>query len=68
MTLDAYLRDTADTAEALASRVGTTGASISRIRRGEQNITLDLAKRIVAETGGSVTLDDLADVRLSDAA
>lgn len=68
MTLDEYLRTSDDTAEALAIRVGVKGASISRIRRGGQNITLDLAKRIERETKGNVSLLDLAASREKDAA
>ena len=60
MTLDDYLRSSTDTATALAERCEVSAASMSRIRRGGQNISLALAQRIVSETGGQVTLDDLA--------
>lgn len=60
MTLDQYLRDASDTAEALATRVGISPASISRIRKGNQNISLSLANRIAHETRGLVSLEDLA--------
>lgn len=60
MTLDQYLRDASDTAEALASRVGVSAATISRVRKGTQNISLSLANKIAQETRGLVTLEDLA--------
>lgn len=60
MTLDEYLRDNPITAAALAARIGTSPASVTRIRQGRQNITLEMASRIVSATGGKVTLEDLA--------
>lgn len=60
MTLDEYLRDHPITATAFADRIGKSAASVTRIRRGEQNISLELASRIVSATGGKVTLEDLA--------
>lgn len=60
MTLDEYLSSTPDTAAALAARCGISPASISRIRKGGQNISLSLARTLVEQTGGKVTLDDLA--------
>jgi plasmid maintenance system antidote protein VapI len=68
MTLDEYLKSGTDSAKSLANRVGTTEATISRIRKGEQNFTLDLARRIEVETGGSVSLVELAEPRKADAA
>lgn len=60
MTLDEYLRsDGAPTAAAFASKVGVTEASISRIRRGDQNITRDLMAAIIRESAGAVTADAL---------
>ena len=63
MTLDEFLGHKTMTATALAETVGVSAASIARIRKGDQNITLDLARRIVTATGGMVTLDDLATQR-----
>lgn len=60
MTLDAYLEAKHDTATELASRLGISGASVSRIRNGTQRLSLSLAARIVVATGGKVTLEDLA--------
>lgn len=59
MTLNQYIRESSDTAEALAERLNISVASVSRIRNGKQNITLALARLIVSETQGLVTLDDL---------
>jgi len=60
MTLDTYLKNSADNAASLAERCGISAASVSRIRKGEQNISLALASRIEQETGGKVKLADLA--------
>lgn len=60
MTLDAYLEAKHDTAANLAGKVGISAASISRIRKGGQNIPLGLAFRIARATDGRVTLEDLA--------
>jgi plasmid maintenance system antidote protein VapI len=60
MTLDQYLSsDGAPTAAAFASKVGISEASITRIRRGEQNITRDVMLRIIQQSGGKVTPDGL---------
>lgn len=47
------------TQEALASRVGTSVAQISRLERGERTLTRDWATRLVAVLGG--TWKDLMD-------
>lgn len=60
MTLDQYLKQGKDSAAALAGRCEISAASISRIRKGEQNISLSLARKIESETGGKVSLADLA--------
>lgn len=60
MTLDAYLKTSADNAASLAARCGISAASVSRIRKGEQNISLALALKIEQETSGKVKLADLA--------
>lgn len=59
MTLDNYMTDNGIKGVDLASRLGISEASLTRIRRGEQNITRDLIRRIVAETDGAVTADEL---------
>lgn len=60
MTLDEYLRTHSVTASTLADRIGKSSASLTRIRKGQQALSLELAARIVAATGGKVTLEDLA--------
>lgn len=60
MTLDQYLTAGPDTASALAARCNISAASVSRIRKGGQNISLHLARTIEQETGGAVTVADLA--------
>lgn len=60
MTLDEYLRTHPVTAAAFAGRIKVSPASVTRIRKGGQNIPLALAREIVTATGGKVTLEDLA--------
>lgn len=59
MTLDQYMTDNAITGVALAATLEISEASLTRIRKGEQNITRDLIRRIVEATGGAVTAEDL---------
>lgn len=59
MTLDEYLRQPGVTAAEFAQKVDLTEASISRIRKGGQNIRRDVIRRIVSATGGAVTADEL---------
>jgi len=59
MDLDSYLRDSGTTGIDFAGLIGVTEASLSRIRRGNQNITRDLIRRIVEVTGGKVTAAEL---------
>jgi plasmid maintenance system antidote protein VapI len=63
MTLDEFLTAEPITAAEFAERVGLTEASISRIRRGGQNITRDVMLRIIDKSNGKVTPDGL--VRLA---
>jgi len=60
MTLDDFLRKSPDTAAAFAARVGLSPASMTRVRKGKQNISLAQAQTIVEATGGKVSLKDLA--------
>lgn len=57
--LDLYLEQTGETATSFAARVGCDVSTITRIRRGEMTPGLELAKRIVDETGGKVRFEDL---------
>lgn len=68
MTLDTYFGTADTTPTALAASIGVSDASMSRIRKGAQNISLDLANRIVLATGGKVTLEDLSMARQKAAA
>lgn len=59
MDLDSYLRANGISGTEFAVLLDITEASLSRIRRGNQNISRDLIRRIVELTGGSVTLESL---------
>jgi hypothetical protein len=62
MTLDEYLsRPGSPTNEAFGERCSPplSGASISRIRKGGQNITLDTIRSIILASGGKVTAEGL---------
>lgn len=60
MTLDQYLKlPGAPTAAAFGEMVGLSEATISRIRKGEQNFTRDVMLRIIEQSGNLVTADGL---------
>lgn len=59
MTLDEYLRTEKISGTSFAERVGTSGASINRIRHGKQAPSPDMMARIIAASGGKVTLEAL---------
>lgn len=61
MTLDQYLADTGITAADFGAKCDPpiSEASISRIRRGEQNISRDVMLRIIGASDGKVTADAL---------
>ena len=59
MTLDAYLREHNISGADFAQRLGISEASITRIRRGEQNISRELMRSIIEQSGGAVTADAL---------
>jgi DNA-binding transcriptional regulator YdaS (Cro superfamily) len=60
MDLDTYLKTSGVSGSAFADRIGVSAASVTRIRKGGQNISLELAQRIVTATGGKVSLEALA--------
>lgn len=60
MDLDTYLKTSGVSGATFADRIGVSAASVTRIRRGGQNISLELAQRIVTATGGKVSLEALA--------
>lgn len=60
MTLDEYLdTEGAKSPAILAEEIGMSEASLSRIRRGKQNITLEVVRKIIDATRGAVTADGL---------
>jgi hypothetical protein len=62
MTLDQYLKlPTSPTAADFGARCDPpiSEASISRIRKGGQNITLDTVRAIIIASGGKVTAEGL---------
>jgi hypothetical protein len=66
MTLDDYLSQPGITATDFAAKVDLTEASVSRIRKGQQNISRDVIRRIVAASGGAVTADELVFDHVAD--
>ena len=59
MNLDTYLRAEGIKGTEFSARIGVSEVSLSRIRRGDQNISRELIRRIVAATNGAVTAEDL---------
>lgn len=59
MNLDQYLTARGIKGMDFAAQLEISEASLTRIRRGEQNISRDLIRRIVEATGGAVTSDAL---------
>jgi DNA-binding transcriptional regulator YdaS (Cro superfamily) len=59
MDLSSYLRDRKVTASALATQLGCSVSTVTRIRDGLRRPSLRRALQIEAATGGSVTVADL---------
>lgn len=60
MTLDQYLNiPGSPTAAEFAERVGLSEATISRIRKGQQNITRDVMLLLIEKSGNVITADGL---------
>jgi DNA-binding transcriptional regulator YdaS (Cro superfamily) len=60
MTLDQFLgAPGAPTSADFAADVGISEASISRIRKGAQNITRDVMREIIRASKGKVSADSL---------
>ena len=59
MDLDSYLREDRISGADFAAQLGMSEASLSRIRRGDQNITRETIRAIVAASGGKVTAEAL---------
>ena len=59
MDLDSYLREERISGADFAAQLGMSEASLSRIRRGDQNITRETIRSIVEASGGKVTAEAL---------
>jgi DNA-binding transcriptional regulator YdaS (Cro superfamily) len=60
MTLDEYLgSEGAPAASEFAAKVGISEASLSRIRKGAQNVSRNVMRDIIAQSQGKVTADSL---------
>lgn len=59
MTIDDYLKLHGITAAKFAEKIGISEASLSRIRRGEQNITRDLMRQIIEASEGKIGAEAL---------
>jgi transcriptional regulator with XRE-family HTH domain len=59
MTLDQYLSLDGNTAAALATRAGTTAASITRLLYGDQQPSADMVRSLVRATEGALTAEGL---------
>ncbi|MES2157504.1 MAG: helix-turn-helix transcriptional regulator [Pseudomonadota bacterium] len=62
MTLDHYLSQAGMTAADFGALIQVSEASVSRIRKGEQNLSRNLMRRIIEASGGKVTADGLLHV------
>jgi phosphopantothenoylcysteine decarboxylase/phosphopantothenate--cysteine ligase len=67
MKLSPWLKFNGISARELAGRVGATEATISRIRNGRAQPSMELAQRIADATGGAVTANDFLDLAPSRA-
>lgn len=59
MDLNTYLTKHNISGAAFAERLGISGASVSRIRKGEQVPAPEVMRAIILATGGKVTLEAL---------
>ncbi len=62
MKLSDWIKKSEISARELALRAGTTEATISRLRHGRAQPSLELAQRIADATGGAVTANDFLDL------
>lgn len=62
MTIDDYLATSGKTAAVYAADAQISEASLTRIRRGEQNFSRDVMLRLIAASGNAVTANDLIGV------
>jgi DNA-binding XRE family transcriptional regulator len=59
MTLQEYRKKHNETYQGLAKKLGMSEATVYRICNGNKCIKLSDAKKIIANTGGDVTISDL---------
>lgn len=59
MLLRDYLAQTGETIEQFAERIGESQHTLGKLYRGERFPRIELAKRVIAATGGEVTADDM---------
>ena len=57
-----YRKETGESCRAIAVKARTTAATVSRICRYEQTPSVDLIRRLVAATGGQVSVEDFVGV------
>ncbi len=60
MTLAQYLKDNGINQVDFGMKIGLSGASVSRLKRGLQWPDKDTVRRIEVATGGQVTANDFA--------
>lgn len=58
MKLDAYIRQTGTTEQAIARLVGRSQGTINKLRNGKINPSLDLLNAVFRATNGAVTPND----------
>jgi transcriptional regulator with XRE-family HTH domain len=64
MTLDQWIKKSKCSVDEFARSVGVTSEAVRRYRSGERMPEPFVAQRIVEETKGRVSIQDLHDVRL----
>lgn len=60
MTLGEYLKSEGINQADFGKKIGLSGASVSRLKRGQQWPDKDTVRRIEMATGGQVTANDFA--------
>lgn len=65
MDLPSWIKQTNQTQAAVASKLGITQGTLSKLIRGHLSLSLEMALRIEQLTGGQVTVRDLAPESMS---
>lgn len=65
MTLDHWLTSQNLSAEKFGETLGCSGQAVRYWRSGARSPDADVVARIVAATGGAVTVDDMHEIRLA---